>query len=101
MTTNDMDAIASPLDKTYFELDAKGFATFQDMLDNPPAPMESLRRILAAQAPWGATCAAMGNTGPQRAVIGQLTCGQVVHGTPALAVGSLELIADRRQPLER
>ena len=42
------------LDQTYFALDAKGFAAFQDMLDNPPAPTDRLRRTLKAQAPWAA-----------------------------------------------
>jgi len=40
------------LDQTYFALDANGFAAFQDMLDNPPAPTDRLRRTLKAQAPW-------------------------------------------------
>ena len=46
------------LDQTYFAVDAKGFAAFQDMLDNPPAPTDRLRRTLKAQAPWAATAAA-------------------------------------------
>ena len=62
MTTNDIDAKALLLDRNYFALDAKGFAAFQDMLDNPPALTDRLRRTLTAQAPWGATCAAKGNT---------------------------------------
>jgi uncharacterized protein (DUF1778 family) len=45
------------LDQTYFALDAKRFAVFQDMLDNPPAPTDRLRRTLKAQAPWGTTAA--------------------------------------------
>ena len=32
------------LDQTYFALGAKGFATFRDMLDNPPPPTDRLRR---------------------------------------------------------
>lgn len=43
------------LDQTYFALDEKGFATFQDMLDNPAAPTDRLRRTLKAQAPWAMT----------------------------------------------
>ena len=46
------------LDQTYFALDAKGFAAFQDMLDNPPAPTDRLRRTLKAQAPWAAAATA-------------------------------------------
>ena len=40
------------LDQTYFALDAKSFATFQALLDKPPAPTDRLRRTLNAQAPW-------------------------------------------------
>ena len=40
------------LDQTYFALDAKSFAAFQAMLDNPPAPTDRLRRTLNARAPW-------------------------------------------------
>ena len=40
------------LDQTYFALDAKSFAAFQDMLDKPPAPTDRLRRTLKARAPW-------------------------------------------------
>ena len=50
------------LDKTYFALDAKGFAAFQDMLDNPPAPTDRLRRTLRSKAPWDAIGAATGKT---------------------------------------
>ena len=46
------------LDQTYFALDAKGFAAFQDMLDSPPAPTDRLRRTLKAQAPWAAAATA-------------------------------------------
>ena len=63
MTTNDIDAKALLLDRTYFALDAKGFAAFQDLLDNSPAITDCRRRTLTAQAPWGATSAAMRNTG--------------------------------------
>ena len=48
------------LDQTYFALDAKGFAAFQDLLDNPPAPTDRLRRMLRAQAPWDTTGLAAG-----------------------------------------
>jgi uncharacterized protein (DUF1778 family) len=40
------------LDQTYFALDAKGRAAFQDLLDNPPPATDRLRRTLNAQAPW-------------------------------------------------
>ena len=40
------------LDQTYFPLDAKGFAMFQAMLDQPPEPTDRLRRTLRARAPW-------------------------------------------------
>ena len=40
------------LDQTYFALDAKSFAAFQEMLDKPPAPTDRLRRTLKARAPW-------------------------------------------------
>ena len=43
------------LDQTYFALDATGFGAFQDMLDNPPAPTDRLRRTLKARAPWDTT----------------------------------------------
>jgi uncharacterized protein (DUF1778 family) len=46
------------LDQTYLALDAKAFAAFQDMLDNPPAPTDRLRRTLKAQAPWSAAATA-------------------------------------------
>ena len=50
------------LDQTYFALDANGFAAFQDMLDNPPAPTDRLRRTLKAQAPWVTMAATPGKT---------------------------------------
>ena len=37
MTTNERDANTLLLDQTYFGLDAKGFATFQESVDNPRA----------------------------------------------------------------
>ena len=53
------------LDQTYFALDAKGFAAFQGMLDNPPAPTDRLRRTLQARAPWD-TAIAISKTAGQR-----------------------------------
>jgi hypothetical protein len=44
--------VRSDEDQTYFALDAKSFAAFQDMLDKPPAPTDRLRRTLKARAPW-------------------------------------------------
>ena len=40
------------LDQTCFALDAKRFAEFQALLDEPPAPTNGLRRTLNARAPW-------------------------------------------------
>ena len=40
------------LDQSFFALDAKGFAAFQQMLDRPPAPTDRLRRTLKARALW-------------------------------------------------
>lgn len=51
------------LDQTYFALDAKGFAAFQDLLDNAPAPTDRLRRTLKAPAPWAALAEAPAKPG--------------------------------------
>jgi uncharacterized protein (DUF1778 family) len=40
------------LDQIHFEIDAKAFAKFETMLDNPPEPSDSLRRLLTTIAPW-------------------------------------------------
>lgn len=53
------------LDQTYFALDAKSFAAFQAMLDQPPAPTDRLRRTLKARAPWE-TAPATGKAAGQR-----------------------------------
>ncbi len=42
-------------DQTFFALDAEGFAAFREMLDQPPAPTDCLRRTLKTRAPWDAT----------------------------------------------
>jgi len=42
------------LDQTCFALDKKKMAAFQAMLDNPPASIHQLRRLLNAPAPWDA-----------------------------------------------
>ena len=54
------------LDQTYFALDAKGFAAFQKMLDNPPAPTDRLRRTLRAQAPWDTATASPAKSAARR-----------------------------------
>ena len=61
MTMSEIDAAALLLDQIYFALDAKGFAGFEHMLDNPPAPTNCLRRTLTAAAPWDAPGAPIGN----------------------------------------
>ncbi len=43
------------LDQTYFALDATGYAAFQKMLDEPPAPTDRLRHTLKVRAPWDTT----------------------------------------------
>lgn len=40
------------LDKVFFSLDTQSFNQFRAMLDNPPAPNEHLRRLMATKAPW-------------------------------------------------
>jgi uncharacterized protein (DUF1778 family) len=40
------------LDKVIFRLDTQAFTQFQAALDNPPAPNEQLRRLMATKAPW-------------------------------------------------
>jgi uncharacterized protein (DUF1778 family) len=62
MTTNDMDAEALLLDQTYFALGAEGVATFQELVDNPPATTDRLRLTLTSKAPWASKGAALGNT---------------------------------------
>ena len=52
------------LAQTYFALDAKSFAAFQAMLDQPPEPTDRLRRTLKARAPWDTAAAAGPATGP-------------------------------------
>ena len=65
MTTNDMDAEALPLDQNHFELDAQGYAAFQEMVDNPPPTMARLLRTITSQAPWDATTAATSKSTPE------------------------------------
>ena len=40
------------LDRSAFRLDAEQFSAFMAQLDAPPAPNESLRKLLATRAPW-------------------------------------------------
>jgi len=40
------------LDQRVFVLDAEEFATFQALLDAPPADNPRLRALLATKAPW-------------------------------------------------
>ena len=65
MTTNDMDAEAVVLDKTYCALDAEGFAAFQGLVDNPPSATAGLRRTLTSPSPWYATAAGMSKSTPE------------------------------------
>ena len=40
------------LDQAYFSVGEEAFASFQQMLDNPPKPSERLKRLLRQKAPW-------------------------------------------------
>ena len=40
------------LDQAFFTVDAKTFAWFQDLLENPPPPTDGLRRLMNTKAPW-------------------------------------------------
>lgn len=40
------------LDKVFFNLDAKTFRQFVEMLDAPPAPNPGLKRLMAVKPPW-------------------------------------------------
>jgi uncharacterized protein (DUF1778 family) len=40
------------LDQVFFLVDDHGFAQFQAMVDNPPAPTDRLRQLLLTKAPW-------------------------------------------------
>ncbi|MFM7347781.1 MAG: DUF1778 domain-containing protein [Tagaea sp.] len=42
------------LDQRFFELDAKRYRAFLDLLDNPPAPDARLVELMRAKAPWPA-----------------------------------------------
>lgn len=45
-------AIDVLLDQRLFTLDARDFAAFVAILDNPPAPNQKLKALLARKAPW-------------------------------------------------
>ena len=57
MTRNDMDAESLLLDQNHFELDAQGYAAFQEMVDNPPPTTARLHCTLTCRAQWDATAA--------------------------------------------
>lgn len=40
------------LDQRVFHLDADASEAFAQVLENPPAPVEALRRLMASKAPW-------------------------------------------------
>ncbi len=40
------------LDRAYFTVDARTFAKFQALLDQPLPPTAELRRLMNARAPW-------------------------------------------------
>ena len=40
------------LDQRVFHLDAAASDAFADVLDNPPAPVEALRALMASKSPW-------------------------------------------------
>lgn len=42
------------LDQQLLSLDAKAYATFLGVLDNPPPPSKELRALMATKAPWEA-----------------------------------------------
>ena len=45
-------AIDVLLDQRYFSLDARQFAEFMRVLNEPPAPNEKLKKLLRSTAPW-------------------------------------------------
>ena len=42
------------LDRTLHTLDGSDYGSFIEVLDNPPAPTEKLKRLLRHKAPWEA-----------------------------------------------
>jgi len=47
-------AIDVLLDQRVFHLDAAAGEAFANLLENPPAPVETLRALMARKAPWEA-----------------------------------------------
>lgn len=45
-------AIDVLLDQRVFHLDAQASEALAQVLENPPAPVEALRRLMAGKAPW-------------------------------------------------
>ena len=45
-------AVQVLLDQVYFQVDERQFEQFLELLDNPPAPSDALRRLLQTPAPW-------------------------------------------------
>ena len=45
-------AIDVLLDQRLFSLNEQQYAAFQHALDEPPAPNERLKRLLASKSPW-------------------------------------------------
>lgn len=40
------------LDQRVFHLDAEASEAFADILENPPAPVDALRKLMASKSPW-------------------------------------------------
>ncbi|HYS45860.1 MAG TPA: DUF1778 domain-containing protein [Rhizomicrobium sp.] len=47
------DAMDVLLDQRLFSLDAKQYGAFLKALDEPPAPNDKLKRLMASASPWG------------------------------------------------
>ena len=45
-------AIDVLLDQRIFHLDASASEAFADVLANPPAPVDALRKLMTSKAPW-------------------------------------------------
>jgi uncharacterized protein (DUF1778 family) len=45
-------AIDVLLDQRVFHLDAKAGEALADILENPPAPADALRKLMASKSPW-------------------------------------------------
>ena len=40
------------LDQRVFHLNAEASEAFADILENPPAPVDALRKLMASKSPW-------------------------------------------------